>query len=549
MKTEFKAFEGTLKAWDDTELIVEHFISTEDQDSSGDIMLADGMKIRGKPVVLFQHGLDIKFGNEPIAKVIDIRVGEHNGKKGLIAKTKYFDGTKLTPPDNTGHRLYAKAKDGTMPNWSIGFNSIKEHPVQGGRVVDEWELHEYSQVAVGMNSEATTLATNAPELKFLIQGDGSPDGFADMKAFEAATVEIVDLGDVDEMVCVDGACSLVKADGMKPYANEHACRIREPGDFSKFRRQNGAREHEGKKYDVIYGQLKGSDKWTEQAYRYPKDTWSAEQASTHCKSHDGRFEAAKAVADGETKSSPAPVAYKRARKAIKALHKELLSDLKTHGAREDLIDAGAEKCAKEAIDEFSDGAAPHVERYIKIVRDMATDDDLEGEDDDTAEPEEKGFRAAMNNLNKALRGMIKSIHGYKCNKAVVPSAETEKCLTEHATTATPHAIDFIKAWHDKCRADAEIEREMKPTLEKLTLSVPADDDEDSPKFFVRKLPEQTTVLRVKPPTPPSTLTVKTGAPAKSKITRKQFDELLNSIESSMTEIIRAELRKAAGKVT
>jgi hypothetical protein len=39
---------------------------------------------------------------------------------------------------------------------------------------------------------------------------------------------------------------------------------------------------------------------TEQAFRYHKDTWTASEARTHCKDHDGKFEAA------TTKDAPEP---------------------------------------------------------------------------------------------------------------------------------------------------------------------------------------------------------------------------------------------------
>lgn len=71
-----------------------------------------------------------------------------------------------------------------------------------------------------------------------------------------------------------------------PYPTEHACRLKEPNGQTT-RRVNGEREHNGKKYDVIYQQKRNSDAWEEQAYRYPKETWTAEQARAHCKSHDG----------------------------------------------------------------------------------------------------------------------------------------------------------------------------------------------------------------------------------------------------------------------
>lgn len=72
-----------------------------------------------------------------------------------------------------------------------------------------------------------------------------------------------------------------------PFPNEHACRLHKPGRYDRFRRANGEREHDGKKYDVIFGKVKGTNDWEDQAYRYPKKTWTATQARSHCKSHKG----------------------------------------------------------------------------------------------------------------------------------------------------------------------------------------------------------------------------------------------------------------------
>jgi ClpP class serine protease len=83
-----------------------------------------------------------------------------------------------------------------------------------------------------------------------------------------------------------------------PFPNFHACRLAEPSG-EKTRYAKGDREHEGKKYDVIYQQKKGSDSWEEQSYRYPKGSWDAKEAAAHCRSHKGRFEAAKDT-KGET---------------------------------------------------------------------------------------------------------------------------------------------------------------------------------------------------------------------------------------------------------
>lgn len=80
-----------------------------------------------------------------------------------------------------------------------------------------------------------------------------------------------------------------------PYPNEHACRHRDPGDFKDDSFRRTSRKHEGKTYHIIMGKLKDSDdSMVEQAYRYPKSTWSASEARSHCKSHGGKsFEAAK----------------------------------------------------------------------------------------------------------------------------------------------------------------------------------------------------------------------------------------------------------------
>jgi len=80
--------------------------------------------------------------------------------------------------------------------------------------------------------------------------------------------------------------------GMKPYPNEHACRLRDPGDFQSDSFRRVSREHDDRAYGIIMGRLMGETTMTEQAYRYPTAGWSESQAKAHCQDHDGRFEAA-----------------------------------------------------------------------------------------------------------------------------------------------------------------------------------------------------------------------------------------------------------------
>jgi len=75
----------------------------------------------------------------------------------------------------------------------------------------------------------------------------------------------------------------------KPFPNFHACRINDPDKYERIRPMT--RKHNGKEFTVLIGFKKGGGS-EDQAYRYPKDTWSATEARAHCKGHDGSFEAA-----------------------------------------------------------------------------------------------------------------------------------------------------------------------------------------------------------------------------------------------------------------
>ncbi len=111
----------------------------------------------------------------------------------------------------------------------------------------------------------------------------------------------------------------VKTDG-KPYPNEHACRLRNPGDFQdgSFRRMT--RQSDGKTYSIVMGRLKGETTLTEQAYRYDKDTWDADEARSHCEEHDGSFEAAeKQEKTGRVLSAASTSKIQAALDALKAL--------------------------------------------------------------------------------------------------------------------------------------------------------------------------------------------------------------------------------------
>jgi len=71
-----------------------------------------------------------------------------------------------------------------------------------------------------------------------------------------------------------------------PYPNEHAARIRRPGDFKEesFRRMTIAPG-----VSIIIGRLKGETAATTQAYRFDRTKFTAAEAKEWLKEHDVKF--------------------------------------------------------------------------------------------------------------------------------------------------------------------------------------------------------------------------------------------------------------------
>jgi hypothetical protein len=79
---------------------------------------------------------------------------------------------------------------------------------------------------------------------------------------------------------------------LRPYPNEHSCRLSEPDSSKKHRRVNCAQKHDGKCIDVIY-EISGPGKSKIQALRFKTSVWNAAAARAVCRDRDGTFEAAK----------------------------------------------------------------------------------------------------------------------------------------------------------------------------------------------------------------------------------------------------------------
>lgn len=237
-------------------------ISTEGVDRRGDIVETAGFDLRAykkNPVVLFAHN----YAGLSVGKSVKIWTEDDK----LMSRTEFA-------PTPLGMELWTLYSLGYMRAASVGFRVIAKERIEkkgnpeSGNEMDIWpsfrykrqELLEYSLVAVPADPDSLAVAKQ--------------QGIVTVSELEQVMRKLGN--DLEE----------------RPYPNEHACRLRSPDDFQdgSFRRMK--RKHESKEYSVILGRLKGEDTMTEQAYRYAKTIWDASSARSHCKSHDGSFEAA-----------------------------------------------------------------------------------------------------------------------------------------------------------------------------------------------------------------------------------------------------------------
>lgn len=126
--------------------------------------------------------------------------------------------------------------------------------------------------------------------------DAEPGQYDDQPVRFLKKLDVIGVGPVARGAGVDTGTVAIKSGGAeegKPYPSEHACRLRDPGDFQDDSFRRISRESDGRRYDVIVGRLEGETTMTEQAYRYPRDIWSEAQARRHCDEHGGDFEPAK----------------------------------------------------------------------------------------------------------------------------------------------------------------------------------------------------------------------------------------------------------------
>lgn len=248
--------------------------STNIIDRMGDVIDQTGWDIKNflkNPVILWGH--NVHEERPPIGKALKVWKGG-SSKKNLMFQVK-FD-----LQDTFAAEIFRKIKDGFINTVSVGFLPLEWEELDsrkgpsGGRRYTKQELLELSFVPVPANPEAIVALKGMHDKRF------APVALDKLypQVDEEVKEEVVEIKE-DEV--------------LKPFPNEHACRLKNPDAFegASFRRMK--RKHNGKEYGVIMGKIKGEDTMTDQSFRYGKDVWEASEASAHCKAHKGTFEAAR----------------------------------------------------------------------------------------------------------------------------------------------------------------------------------------------------------------------------------------------------------------
>ena len=121
----------------------------------------------------------------------------------------------------------------------------------------------------------------------------------------------------DQGVVLSPLRKLTVDEVLKPYPNEHSCRVNDPGKYTQMRRGTTTTER-GEDMGVIYG--KTDSGWEVQAYRYPTKDWTEAAAKAHCSKHGGgQFHPAAKKSEGE-EAGPSPVEFAIAKAAVSYTH-------------------------------------------------------------------------------------------------------------------------------------------------------------------------------------------------------------------------------------
>lgn len=244
-------------------------------DRFGDTINPDGWVLtnyRKNPVILWSHSTG-GFGETavpPVARATKVRVEDGELRvKGVFAPTPF------------AQELRTLVEEGFLNAVSVGFLPLVED--EKGMIEVEGKM--YRRVNEEELKELAARPVTAREGTKFEKQELLEVSWVNVPALPSALVSAKEMG--LQLITKE----LETKAEIKPYENEHACRLESPDKYKKFRRKNCAVKSDGKCIDFIYGIL--TPKKSElQSMRYDKKVWTAASAKTHCKDKDGTFEPA-----------------------------------------------------------------------------------------------------------------------------------------------------------------------------------------------------------------------------------------------------------------
>jgi len=215
---------------------------------------------------------------------------------------------------------------------------------------------------------------------------------------------------------------------IKPYPNEHACRLESPDDFDKFARKNCYRKSDGKCIDYIFGIKAGKSKV--QAMRYNKEVWTVTAARKNCKNKDGTFEpAGKIVEEIDAKGK---IYVYQTSDVLEDKQKEVLEESLKQKLGEDatiiILDSGAtlERENMEGVSNFT-------------IKHEKSDEDYKKEKEVFITIIEEGFDKIADQIVERLKKTVKAVMRKEVDAdedkviELVDEIETEKVTLEGMT--------------------------------------------------------------------------------------------------------------------
>ena len=368
-----------IKANDDDRTI-EGVFSTSDIDRTNEPPIDqetwDLKNFKKNPIVLFGH--NNPFGSEPkiaVGSVVKIGLNEKNN---LAGKIKFAVDEGVGIYGDFIKTLYNLYKGKFMRAFSVGFmmGEIVVDKKKNTKMVNN-QLLEISCVTVPANAAA----------------------LAKQKGLDLSALDKLD----------EIKKGIEKKVSERPFPNEHSCRLKNPKDFKPESFRRTTRKHNGKEYSVIMGRLKGETTMTEQAYRYDKKVWKASEAKTHCKDHDGTFEAAKKFILYVDKKNKRICIFDKKEKIGEGRILKQFRNLLFKEAIKVEISAEHDKENNKLI----------VKQDGEIIKEIQLSKELNNKKVVTESPEgqkEKSSRKRIQNLNKIIRTLLTEKQKVKSNK-------------------------------------------------------------------------------------------------------------------------------------